>query len=93
MAKIISINISPKKGMRKKAVDAALLKENYGIDATTVSRIFLAWDNLATPGPESGLRSTGPKDFPAPLFWNMSAPVRFASGKTTARSCIPFPLC
>lgn len=32
MAKIISINISPKKGMRKKAVDSALLKDNYGID-------------------------------------------------------------
>ena len=31
-AKIISINISPKKGMRKKAVDSALLIENYGID-------------------------------------------------------------
>ena len=32
MAKIISINISPKKGMRKKAVDSALLKDNYGIE-------------------------------------------------------------
>ena len=32
MAKIISINISPKKGMRKKSVDSALLKDNYGID-------------------------------------------------------------
>ena len=31
-AKIISINISPKKGMRKKAVDSAVLKENYGIE-------------------------------------------------------------
>ena len=31
-AKIISINISPKKGMRKKAVDSALLKDNYGIE-------------------------------------------------------------
>ena len=31
-AKIISINISPKKGMRKKAVDTAVLKENYGIE-------------------------------------------------------------
>ena len=32
MPKIISINISPKKGMRKKAVDSALLKDNYGIE-------------------------------------------------------------
>ncbi len=32
MAKIISINISPKKGMRKKAVESALLKDNYGIE-------------------------------------------------------------
>jgi len=32
MAKIISINISPKKGMRKKAVDSALLKDNFGIE-------------------------------------------------------------
>jgi len=32
MAKIISINISPKKGMRKKSVDSALLKDNYGIE-------------------------------------------------------------
>ena len=32
MAKIISINISPKKGMRKKAVDSAVLKDNYGIE-------------------------------------------------------------
>ncbi|GBD96885.1 MAG TPA: MOSC domain-containing protein [Nitrospirae bacterium] len=31
-AKIISINISPKKGMRKKAVDTAVLKDNYGIE-------------------------------------------------------------
>ena len=31
-AKIISINISPKKGMRKKAVDSAVLKENFGIE-------------------------------------------------------------
>ncbi|MDH4029193.1 MAG: MOSC domain-containing protein [Nitrospirota bacterium] len=30
--KIISINISPKKGMRKKAVDSAVLKDNYGIE-------------------------------------------------------------
>lgn len=30
--KIISINISPKKGMRKKSVDSALLKDNYGIE-------------------------------------------------------------
>ncbi len=32
MAKIISINISPKKGMRKKAVDSAVLKDDYGIE-------------------------------------------------------------
>ncbi len=32
-AKIISINISPKKGMRKKAVDSAVIKENYGIES------------------------------------------------------------
>jgi MOSC domain-containing protein YiiM len=31
-AKIVSINISDKKGMRKKAVDSAVLKENYGIE-------------------------------------------------------------
>ena len=31
-AKIISINISPKKGMRKKAVDSAVLKDNFGIE-------------------------------------------------------------
>jgi len=31
-AKIISINISPKKGMRKKAVDSAVLRDNYGIE-------------------------------------------------------------
>jgi MOSC domain-containing protein YiiM len=31
-AKIISINISPKKGMRKKPVDSAVLKENFGIE-------------------------------------------------------------
>ena len=31
-AKIISINVSPKKGMRKKAVDSALLKDNFGIE-------------------------------------------------------------
>jgi len=30
--KIISINISPKKGMRKKAVDSAMLKDNFGIE-------------------------------------------------------------
>ncbi len=32
MAKIISINISPKKGMRKKSVDSAVLKDNYGLE-------------------------------------------------------------
>ncbi len=32
MAKIISINISPKKGMRKKAVDSAVLLDNFGIE-------------------------------------------------------------
>lgn len=32
MAKIISINISGKKGERKKAVDSAVLKENFGIE-------------------------------------------------------------
>lgn len=31
MAKIISINVSDKKGMRKKAVDTAVLKDNFGI--------------------------------------------------------------
>ena len=31
-AKIISINVSPKKGMRKKAVDSAVLKDNFGIE-------------------------------------------------------------
>ena len=31
-AKIISINVSPNKGMRKKAVDSALLKDNFGIE-------------------------------------------------------------
>ncbi len=31
-AKIISINISPKKGMRKKAVDSAVLIENFGME-------------------------------------------------------------
>ncbi len=32
MAKIISINVSPKKGMRKKAVDSAVLLDNFGIE-------------------------------------------------------------
>ncbi len=32
MAKIISINISDKKGVRKKQVDEAVLKENFGIE-------------------------------------------------------------
>ena len=31
-AKIISINISDKKGVRKKAVDSAVLKDNFGIE-------------------------------------------------------------
>ncbi len=31
-AHVISINISDKKGVRKKAVDSAILKENYGIE-------------------------------------------------------------
>ncbi len=31
-AKIVSINISDKKGVRKKAVASALLKENFGIE-------------------------------------------------------------
>ena len=31
-AKIISINISPKKGMRKKAVDSVVLIDNFGIE-------------------------------------------------------------
>ncbi len=31
-ARIISINISGKKGVRKKAVESAVLKENYGIE-------------------------------------------------------------
>jgi len=32
MAKIISINVSNKKGVRKKAVDSAVLKDNFGIE-------------------------------------------------------------
>lgn len=32
-AKIISINISEKKGMRKKAVEYAVIKDNYGIES------------------------------------------------------------
>ena len=32
-ARIISINISDKKGVRKKAVDSAVFKENYGIES------------------------------------------------------------
>lgn len=31
-AKIISINVSEKKGIRKKAVDSAVLKDNFGIE-------------------------------------------------------------
>ena len=31
-AKVVSINISDKKGVRKKTVDEAVLKENYGIE-------------------------------------------------------------
>ncbi|MBI4839134.1 MAG: MOSC domain-containing protein, partial [Nitrospirae bacterium] len=31
-AKIVSINISDKKGVRKKPVDEAILEENYGIE-------------------------------------------------------------
>ncbi|MBI4843350.1 MAG: MOSC domain-containing protein [Nitrospirae bacterium] len=31
-ARIVSINISDKKGVRKKPVDQALIKENYGIE-------------------------------------------------------------
>jgi MOSC domain-containing protein YiiM len=31
-AKIVSINISDKKGVRKKPVDSALIRENYGIE-------------------------------------------------------------
>ena len=31
-ARVVSINISDKKGMRKKPVDSALLKENYGME-------------------------------------------------------------
>jgi MOSC domain-containing protein YiiM len=31
-AKVVSINISEKKGVRKKAVDSALIKENFGIE-------------------------------------------------------------
>ena len=33
VARVISINISNKKGVRKKAVDEAVLKENYGIES------------------------------------------------------------
>lgn len=32
IAKVVSINISDKKGVRKKPVDKALIKENYGIE-------------------------------------------------------------
>lgn len=32
MAKIISINVSDKKGVRKKAVGSAVLKDNFGIE-------------------------------------------------------------
>jgi len=32
MAKIISINVSDKKGIRKKAVDSAVLKDDFGIE-------------------------------------------------------------
>lgn len=32
-AKIVSINISDKKGVRKKPVDSVVIKENYGIEA------------------------------------------------------------
>jgi MOSC domain-containing protein YiiM len=32
MAKIISINISDKKGVRKKPVDSVVIKENFGIE-------------------------------------------------------------
>lgn len=32
-ATIISINVSDKKGMRKKAIDTAVLKDNYGIES------------------------------------------------------------
>jgi MOSC domain-containing protein YiiM len=31
-ARVVSINISDKKGVRKKAVDSAVLKENYGME-------------------------------------------------------------
>jgi MOSC domain-containing protein YiiM len=31
-AKVVSINISDKKGVRKKAVEGAVIKENYGIE-------------------------------------------------------------
>lgn len=31
-ARVISINVSDRKGMRKKAVDTAVIKENYGIE-------------------------------------------------------------
>ena len=33
MAKIISINISDKKGVRKKPVDSVVVKENFGIES------------------------------------------------------------
>jgi MOSC domain-containing protein YiiM len=33
MAKIISINISDKKGVRKKPVDSVVIKENFGIES------------------------------------------------------------
>ncbi len=32
-ARVVSINISDRKGVRKKAINKALLKENYGIEA------------------------------------------------------------
>lgn len=32
-ARVVSINISDKKGVRKKATDSAVIRENYGIEA------------------------------------------------------------
>ncbi len=67
-AKVISINISPKKGMRKKAVDSAVLKENFGIenDAHASEKWHRQVSLLATESikkmQDKGLK-VGPGDF------------------------------
>ncbi len=68
MARIVSINISPKKGMRKKAVDSAVLKDNFGIenDAHASSKWHRQVSLLATESikkmQDKGL-DVGPGDF------------------------------